>query len=144
MFDDSKTISFDDNASNQRFHWSAMPLETLLRYKLEIEAHLPPTKLRDVDVEAELVTQLRLAQAFQARVIDDMEIPANQVVTAINSVSAVIEKLSKLQIELAAAENLKRMEAAFIKAVEGLPDEAIEKFFLSYDRIARVEGVEQE
>ena len=120
-----------------------MPVETLLRYKLEIESCLPSTKLRDVDVEAELVSQLRIAQRLQAKVLDYDEdsIPLNQIVQAVNSVSAVIEKLAKLQIELAEAENLKKMEAALIKAVHGLPTEAVEAFFSRYDREADQIGV---
>ena len=147
MIDDSKTLKFEQDSPPQHapFTWKAFPLETLMRFKLEIEALLPSTKLQDVDVEAELVTQLRMAQAFQAKVLDDPEnlIPVNQAAQAINSVSGIIAKLSTLQIDLAASEQLKRMERAFIKAVEGLPTEAVEKFFERYEHIAREEGVVQ-
>lgn len=147
MIDDSKTLKFEQDSPPQHapFSWKAFPLETLMRFKLEIEALLPSTKLQDVDVEAELVTQLRMAQAFQAKVLDDPEnlIPVNQAAQAINSVSGIIAKLSTLQIDLAASEQLKRMERAFIKAVEGLPTEAVEAFFARYESIARAEGVVQ-
>lgn len=145
MIDESRVKNFgrDEQAAPPTFSWSALPVETLLRYKLEIEACLPSTKLRDVDVEAELVSQLRIAQRLQAKVLDYDEdsIPLNQIVQAVNSVSAVIEKLAKLQIDLAEAENLKKMEAALIKAVHGLPTEAVEAFFSRYDREADQIGV---
>ena len=116
----------------------------MLRYKKEIEACLPPTKLKDVNVEVELVNQLRIAQMLQARVIDldEAEIPLNQVVQAVNSVSGIIEKLARLQIDLAETENLKKMEAAFIKSVEGLPAEAVEDFFIRYEKAAISSGVQ--
>lgn len=145
MIDESKVKSFgrDKQEAPPTFRWEALPVATLLRYKLEIEACLPSTKLRDVDVEAELVSQLRIAQRLQAKVLDYDEdsIPLNQIVQAVNSVSAVIEKLAKLQIDLAEAENLKKMEAALIKAVHGLPTEAVEAFFSRYDREADQIGV---
>lgn len=145
MIDESKVKNFgrDEQAAPPTFSWSALPVETLLRYKLEIESCLPSTKLRDVDVEAELVSQLRIAQRLQAKVLDYDEdsIPLNQIVQAVNSVSAVIEKLAKLQIDLAEAENLKKMEAALIKAVHGLPTEVVEAFFSRYDREADQIGV---
>ena len=145
MIDESKVKNFgrDEQAAPPTFRWSALPLETLLRYKLEIEACLPPTKLKDVDVESELVNQLRTAQRLQAKVLDYDEdsIPLNQIVQAVNSVSGVIEKLAKLQIDLAASEQVKRMERAFIKAVQGLPTEVVEAFFQRYEYIATSEGV---
>lgn len=148
MIDESKVKNLTPNTNtpgSTTFQWAHMPQETLLRYKLEIESCLPSTKLRDVDVESELVTQLRIAQTLQARVIDldDPDVPLNQVVQAVNSVSSVIERLARLQIDLIDAENLKRMEAAFVKAVEGLPDDAVEAFFERYDKIARLTGVQQ-
>ena len=152
MIDESRVK--DLNSSSQQsqtsgkpptFQWAHMPQETLLRYKLEIEACLPPTRLKDVDVESELVAQLRIAQSLQARVIDldGDEVPLNQIVQAVNSVSSVIERLARLQIDLVDAENLKKMEAAFIKAVEGLPNDVVEAFFERYDRVARETGVQQ-
>ena len=145
MIDESKVKNFGrgEETSTPTFRWSALPLETLLRYKIEIEACLPPTNLKDVDVESELVNQLRTAQRLQAKVLDydEASIPLNQVVQAVNSVSGVIEKLAKLQIDLAEAENLKKMEAALIKAVHGLPTEAVEAFFSRYDREADQIGV---
>lgn len=145
MIDESKVKTFgrSEQEAPPAFRWEALPVETLLRYKLEIEACLPSTKLRDVDVEAELVSQLRIAQRLQAKVLDYDEdsIPLNQIVQAVNSVSAVIEKLAKLQIDLAEAENLKKMEAALIKAVHGLPTEVVEAFFSRYDREADQIGV---
>ena len=146
MIDSNKTKDIGSpTMAPSQFKWHALPMETLLRYKLEIEAHLPPTKLKDVNVESELVNQLRIAQMLQAKVIDldDTEIPLNQIVQAVNSVSGVIEKLAKLQIDLAETENLKKMEAAFIKAVQGLPTEAVEAFFSRYDRAADELGVQK-
>ena len=148
MIDESKVKNFgrpeDDAPQAPRISWSDLPPQTLLRYRKEIEACLPPTKLKDVDVEVELVNQLRIAQMLQARVIDleEVEIPLNQVVQAVNSVSGIIEKLARLQIDLAETENLKKMEAAFIKAVEGLPAEAVEDFFIRYEKAAISSGVQ--
>lgn len=146
MIDSNKTKDIGSpTMAPSQFKWHALPMETLLRYKLEIEAHLPPTRLKDVNVESELVNQLRIAQMLQAKVIDldDTEIPLNQIVQAVNSVSGAIEKLAKLQIELANAENLKKMEMAFIRAVKDLPDEAVENFFKRYEALTGELGVEK-
>lgn len=127
------------------FNWAALPVETLMRYKLEIESYLPATKLRDINLEQELVMQYRVAQNLQAKFIDLPEesgVPLNQIVAAVNSTTQALEKLSKLQIDLDASENLKKMESAFIKAVEGLPDDVVEKFFAEYEVLARKEGVQ--
>ena len=149
MFDEQKIKNFGRESDLEpvapRFHWADMPVEALLKYRAEIDACLPPTRLRDVDVEAELVAQLRTAQRLQTKVLDyeDEQIPLNQIVQAVNSVSSVIEKLAKLQIDLAAAENLKKMEAAFIKAVQGMPTEVVEDFFERYGVEAENFGVEK-
>ena len=132
-------------SSKAPFNWAALPVETLMRYKLEIESYLPATKLRDINLEQELVMQYRVAQNLQAKFIDMPEesgVPLNQIVAAVNSTTQALEKLSKLQIDLDASENLKKMEAAFIKAVEGLPDDVVEKFFAEYEVLARKEGVQ--
>ena len=147
MIDESRTksISTPSRPEAHPYTWSSLPIETLMRYKMEIEAHLPATKLKDVNVEAELVNQLRISQMLQARVIDlDGDgVPLNQVVQAVNSVAAIIEKLARLQVELAEAENIKKMEAAFIRAVEGLPAEAVEEFFKRYEHTATLAGVDK-
>ncbi len=146
MIDSNKTKDIGSpTMAPSQFKWHALPMETLLRYKLEIEAHLPPTKLKDVNVESELVNQLRIAQMLQAKDndLEDTEIPLNQIVQAVNSVSGAIEKLAKLQIELANAENLKKMEMAFIRAVKDLPDEAVEDFFKRYETLTGELGVEK-
>jgi len=147
MIDESKVKNFGrgEETSTPTFRWEALPVETLLRYKLEIESCLPSTKLRDVDVEAELVSQLRIAQRLQAKVLDYDEdsIPLNQIVQAVNSVYYERFLARFPDVATDEGENRKKMEAALIKAVHGLPTEAVEAFFSRYDRAADELGVQK-
>ena len=107
--------------------------EELIELRAEIDALLPARRLRDVNVEVELVRQLAHVQKLQKDVLTDDETPANQRAQVAGAVGTVLATLSKLQIEVYTSERLKKIEAVLIECVTGLPMSTQEAFFDAYE-----------
>lgn len=105
----------------------------LLAARAEIDARLPDMSLKSVDVERELVIQLKTAQMLQRDTLEDESTPANQKSQVLNSASAALANLAKLQIEIYDSERLKRIEAILIEVVNTLPAKAQESFLSRYE-----------
>lgn len=106
--------------------------ESLLILRQRIDAKLTETKLGDINLERELVLQYTQTKLFLASILEDKSIPANQRAQAINSCSAILQHLIKMQTDLYGAERLKAMEAACIKAMKTMAPEAQEVFLSRY------------
>lgn len=109
----------------------------LIDLQLRIAAKLPPNSLKSVNLEQELVTQLRLAQKLQRETLDEdpdvAPTPANQKAQVINSVASTLQMLGKLQVELFDSERLKRIEQILIDTLQTLPKDAQEAFLDRYE-----------
>ena len=136
MFDDSKTISFNDTqVTSPKFHWSAMPLETLLRCMDEIRAVLPPTNLSKMNMEEEMILQYRAIRELQNSVLDDDSIPANQRAQVANAVAASLNKLADLQKDIYMSERFKLIENLLIRTLGKLPEDLAASFLDEYEKI---------
>jgi hypothetical protein len=111
-----------------------MTLSELLKLRAQIDSYLPPTKLADIDMEAELVLQLHQVKGMLDDVINDGGTPANQKAQVANSITTILGQLSKIQTEMYDAERVKAMEAALIKTLESETPELKEKFLATYER----------
>lgn len=90
--------------------------ELLMLYTL-IEARLPATSLKNVSLEKTLVLQLLSAQELQRDVLDDEGATPTQKSQVTNTLSGVIEQLSKLQVKLFNSERMKDLEGVLIDTV---------------------------
>lgn len=131
-----KRYSLGTIAKSKDLDLDAMGLEELLALRDEIDAKLPRTAVKDLNLEEELVLQYTRGKLLQAEVAQDEGVPANQRAQIANSVRASLAELVKLQQALYGAEQGRRMEAALAKALRTLPEEAQQVFYDAYQRAA--------
>lgn len=109
--------------------------EQLIELRAEIDERLPSRRLKDINLEEELVRQLATVQKLQRDVLDDPEgTPANQMAQCAGAVANVLAVLSKLQVEVYSSERLKTIEGILIECVGTLPQGTQEEFFVEYER----------
>lgn len=128
-------IDVPDTDSENFVDVSKLDLNGLLSLRLAIDARLPARALADVDLEEELVIQFTQTKTLLNDVVTDDDTPANQKSQVINSCTAILGALTKMQSELYAAERVKALEAALIKALRTLPESTQLAFFAEYERL---------
>lgn len=111
---------------------AGMAQEDLLNLRQKIDARLENQRLADINLERELVLQYQQTKFFLTGIIEDKTIPANQRAQAINSCSAILQQLIKMQTDLYGAERMKAMEAACVKAMKTMAPEVQEVFLSRY------------
>ena len=107
--------------------------DQLLELRSNLDALLPTRRLKDVNMEVELVRQLAVVHRLQKEVVTDENTPANQKSQVAGAVANVLAVLSKLQVELYSSERLKNIESILIECLQELPTETQEKFFIAYE-----------
>lgn len=114
---------------------NGLDINDLLELRARIDALLPPKRLDEMDLEAEILTQYHQAKALLGKVLGDAGVPTNQKAQVANSCTTILDQLLKMQTKLYSAERIKSIEQALIKAVRTLPAETQEQFFTEYQRI---------
>lgn len=113
----------------------SMTLADRLALYTRIEASLPATSLRRVSLEKTLVLQLLTAQQLQKDVLEDDNATPTHRSQVTNTLSGVIDALSKLQIKLFNSERMKDIEAVLIDTVnEHMTPEQQHFFITEYKR----------
>ena len=131
-------VSHDARESpTRRLNWDALPLDLLLKYRDEINARLPPTKLSDMDLESEMLLQYHTVRALQTSVLTDDDIPPNQRAQVANSVTASLNKLADLQQSIYSSERFKAIENTLIRHLSLMPEDAAQRFMAQYAQILR-------
>lgn len=118
-----------------------MTVSQLLELRARIDARLP-TRLSDLNLETELVNQLTRTKALMEAVLSaekGADIPANQKAQVVNSCSAQLEQLVKLQVKLYNAERIKGIEQMLIRTLRNQSREMQEAFFADYDAVYQQE-----
>ncbi len=115
-------------------------VEELLELRASIDALLPSTALRDMDLEKEMVLQYHRVVALQTRVLGDDRTPANQLAQVSNVVASTLQQLVKMQTDVRRDEQLKLIEVALLEAIQDLPQEAKDSFFARYEKVAERVG----
>lgn len=110
-----------------------MSLQELLDLRSQIEKRLPASKLGNINLERELVLQLRAHQELQGAVLADDDTPANQRAQVASATRAALETLIKLQQDVYTSERLKRIESVLIEVLNSQPEEVAEAFFEKYE-----------
>ncbi len=137
MIDESKVKNFGrgEETSTSPFRWSALPLETLLRYLDEIRQVLPATTLLDMNMEEELILQFQAVRTLQNTILDDISVPANQKAQVANSVASVLGSIADLQNKVYSSERFKRIETLLIRHLNKLPEDVAAAFLEDYEQL---------
>jgi hypothetical protein len=137
MIDESKVKNFGrgEETSTAPFRWSALPLETLLRYLDEIRQVLPATTLLDMNMEEELILQFQAVRTLQNTILDDISVPANQKAQVANSVASVLGSIADLQNKVYSSERFKRIETLLIRHLNKLPEDVAAAFLEDYEQL---------
>lgn len=109
-------------------------IEELLNLRAEIDKLLPSTKLKDMDLEKELVLQYHRVVALQTRVLEDDHTPANQMAQVSNAVAGTLQNLVSMQSKFHTSERFKELESRLIKTLNRIPREHVEEFFKWYEQ----------
>jgi len=108
--------------------------EQLIELRAEIDELLPAKRLKDINLEEELVRQLALVQKLQRDVLNDSEnTPANQMAQCAGAVANVLAVLSKLQVEVYSSERMKRAESILVETITTLPHDTQVTFLDLYE-----------
>lgn len=94
--------------------------------------------LKSLDLDAELYNTYAKAKNYLADVQSDEGIPPNQLAQLMNTISAILKEIVKMQTELHNAEQVKKYEQAVIFALKKAPESVQKDFF---DELARLGGV---
>ena len=103
------------------------------------QANMPMSvvgSLDDLDLDAELYQTYAKAKNFLSTVEYNEEIPPNQVSQVINTITAILKEIVRLQTDLHNAERVKKLEQAMITALKVTPKETQELFFEEYERLS--------
>ena len=122
------------------FDLDTMTHDELRELRDEIDRRLPEDSLDSLNLEKELVGQYRAVKRLQDDVLMDDEIPPNQRSQVAGQVASTLQQLVKMQVDLKQGEQMKRMEAAFLDAIEDVDEDVKAKFFANYDVIATNKG----
>ena len=93
--------------------------------------------LKNLDLDAELYNAYAKAKNYLADVQSDESIPPNQLAQLMNTISAILKEIVKMQTELHNAEKVKKLEAAMIQAIKLAPLESQQAFLVQYEAILK-------
>lgn len=129
---DPDNVAVGDTYKAPKILWKYMPVGELLRVRDEIERHLPPLTLAEIDLEKELLLQYHAMRALYNDIVTEDGVPANQKAQVGNSVTASLDKLSSLQLEMHSAEQFKKIENMMIRMLNKLPEDVAAEFLAEY------------
>lgn len=144
MFDDPRKplgVTGPDRDNDKRFgtvdtpDWGKVPPEQLIMWFEEIRDHLPPTQLSKMNMEQETLLQYHATRYLQTVVLNDDSVPANQKAQVANSVSSVLEKITRMQMEIYSTERFKAIELLLIRTLNKLPEDVAGQFIDEYEKI---------
>ena len=96
--------------------------------------------LKSLNLDAELYNAYAKAKNYLADVQSDEGIPPNQLAQLMNTISAILKEIVKMQTDLYNAERVKRLEAAMIQAIKLAPPESQQAFLEEYEKILAEAG----
>lgn len=134
-FDLPASVQAKPGVSRRGLSLDSYSQEELLDLRSQIDEKMPVRRLKDVNLEQELVLQLQAVQRLQHVVLDDDTTPANQRAQVAGAVASALATLGKLQIEIYSSERLKRIEAIMAEVINEMPKKLQEQFFTRYEEI---------
>ena len=97
-------------------------------------SHLPAirvlaTNLNDLDLNTELLNQYNVTLLAQDAALADPDVPKNQLASLLNTTTSILKAVTQMQTELHNAAHSRKLEAAILTALKGMPDEVKTRFF---------------
>lgn len=111
------------------------PVADLLALREEIDRLVPSAALKDINLEAELVSQYAKIKTLQSDVMADQDTPVNQKAQVANSCAATLGQLTKMQSDFYTSERFKSIEGILIKYLKTLPESMVLEFFNEYEAL---------
>ena len=93
--------------------------------------------LKNLDLDAELYNAYAKAKNYLADVQSDDQVPTNQLAQLMNTISAILKEIVKMQTDLYNAERVKKLEAAMITAIKLAPKKSQDVFLEQYEAILK-------
>lgn len=93
--------------------------------------------LKNLDLDAELYNAYAKAKNYLADVQSDDQVPPNQLAQLMNTISAILKEIVKMQTDLYNAERVKKLEAAMIQAIKLAPPESQQAFLEQYEALLK-------
>ena len=98
--------------------------------------YLPETgNLKSLDLDAQLYLNYARAANYLEQIQMDEGSTPSQVAQVMNTLTAILKEIVKMQTELYNAERVKQLEAAMIEAIKLAPRESQDSFFDAYEAI---------
>ena len=105
-----------------------------IKMRAQIDAILQDVNLQNLDMSQELVFQYLQTKDLLETVRNDEEIDVNKRAQLINSLTSIIEKIAKMQIDLYNSDRLKKLEGAVVHALDATSPELKQKFLDIYKK----------
>lgn len=137
----AKMIVPQEDTRDLKSALKAMPVKELRKVMAMIESLLPSQKVKNLDLEDELMQQYDKTKDLMDECIGDPDIAPNQKAQVANSVVSTLGHLVKLQEDLRLQQTLKLMESTLIDMIKTLPKEIKDEFFLEYEERAKKAGL---
>lgn len=96
-----------------------------------------PTSISELNLEAELVAHYVGLKAYLMAISDDKTASASQVSQVTNSLTAVLDKIIKMQESVVNMERMTKIESAMVDALKTAPSDVQDKFFMEYEKILK-------
>lgn len=132
---DNVDFSGDGSTSGLEKLIEHLSISDLLSLRARIDKKLPATELSDLNLEKETVIHFMTVKEVMNKAMDDEDTPANQLAQLMNTCSASITQMAKIQLDLYSAERVKKIEQAVIETLKEAGDDFIEKFFDRYEEL---------
>lgn len=98
-----------------------------------LPTHVPKGTLQELNMEQELLNQYALAQDVQAAAIANDDCPDNQRAQTLNTTTAILKELVKMQTDLLNMVYARKLESAILTALKDMPEEVKTRFFDAMD-----------
>lgn len=102
-----------------------------------VNTTISASTLAELDLDHELLTQYKSAQTLLTEATYDKVIPLNQKAQILNSITAIITQIIKLQMDVHSIEEVKEIESALIETLKEFPDIKA-KFLSAYKKRLKV------
>lgn len=111
--------------------------EQLLRLRSEIDSRLEGISFETLDLSKELLVQFRQALALQNQTANDKTVPTNQRAQVLNSLVALLTKITATQLDVHNSERQKTLETVLVRVLKKMPEELQNTFFEAFEKEVR-------
>ena len=92
-------------------------------------------RLGDLDLDRQLYLSYARANNYLEQIQMRKDVPPNQVAQVMNTLTAILKEVVKMQTDLLNAERIKKIEACLLYALKKATPEVQEDFMVEYERL---------